>query len=220
MLRSLCPLLFVTGCALGLLAGEGLNLRLSRDDQSRKTTAAAEPISRGTDSPASSKAIFALRDLNGAPVAFSSQWLVVVFISPECPVANAELPVLNALAREFGPRGVTLVGAYADPTLAPDVLRRHAAESGLAFAVADDRAQQLAHELGATYTPEAFVFSREGQLLYRGRIDDRVQGFGPARPAAAHEDLRAVLAALVAGQKGPFPNQPGFGCALPEPVKP
>jgi hypothetical protein len=160
-----------------------------------------------------------VRGLDGAALTPAGRWIVVVFLSPECPVANADIPVLNALAREFGPRGATFVGAYADPTLTLPELRRHATDYRLQYSLVDDRDQRLARAAGATYTPEVCVYSRDGALLYRGRIDDRVGGFGAARPAATREDLREVLAALVAGRPGPFPSQPGFGCALPAPVR-
>jgi hypothetical protein len=161
-----------------------------------------------------------VRDLRGAAVTPGGSWIVLIFLSPECPVANAGIPVLNALAKEFAPRGFDLVGAYSDPALKLSVLREHAAESRLAFAVADDRAQHLARATGAAYTPEVFVFSRAGALLYRGRIDDRVRGFGPARPVAAHEDLREVLTALAAGRTERFRDRPGFGCTIPNAVRP
>jgi hypothetical protein len=127
---------------------------------------------------------------------------VIVFLSPECPVANADVPVLNALAAEFAPRGFSFVGAYADPALSLADLRRHAAGYRLAFPAVDDRARRLVRAAGATFTPEVCVFSRAGALLYRGRIDDRVEDYGAARPSATHEDLREVLAALAAGPAG------------------
>jgi hypothetical protein len=73
---------------------------------------------------------------------------------------------------------------------------------------------------GVTYTPEVCVFAADGTRLYRGRIDDRVGDFGTARPTAVRQDLREVLAALTRGEGGPFPDGPGFGCAIPEEVKP
>jgi len=157
----------------------------------------------------------AVRTLNGAAFEPDGRWIVVVFLSPECPVANADIPVLNSLAATFAPRGFNFVGAYADPGLALPDLRRHAAEFQLGFPAVDDRAQRLARAAGATFTPEVCVFSRAGTLLYRGRIDDRVEDFGAARPAATREDLREVLTALAAGQAGPFAFRPGFGCAIP-----
>ncbi len=135
-------------------------------------------------------------------------------------MANAEIPVLNDLAAEFAPRGVNFVGVYSDPTAELPALRQHAAEFHAGFVAADDRAQKIVLALGATYTPEVFVFSREeGRLLYRGRIDNRVEDFGAARPAATRQDLREVLAALVAGRPGPFEDRPGFGCAIAQPVR-
>lgn len=160
------------------------------------------------------------RDLSGAPLPANGKWIVLVFLSPECPLANADVPVLNRLAADFAPSGVAFVGVYADPTLGLATLKRHAAEFRLAFPVVDDRAQRLRRFTGATYTPEVLVYSAAGTLAYRGRIDDRVTDFGPARPAATHEDLRDVLAALTAGRAAPFAERPGFGCAIPEAVKP
>jgi hypothetical protein len=101
----------------------------------------------------------------------------------------------------------------------PSALRRHVKDYHIAFATADDRAHRLVRAIGAGYTPEVFVFTRDGALLYRGRIDDRVEDFGVARPAATREELREVLAALVAGKPGPFENHRGFGCSIPEHVK-
>lgn len=160
-----------------------------------------------------------MHDLNGAPLNANGRWIVVVFLSPECPVANANIPVLNALAREFAPPGFNFIGVYADPTLDLSVLRRHAADYRLGFSTVDDRIQKLVHLTGATYTPETFVFSRDGTLVYRGRIDDRVSDFGSARPAATHEDLHEVLRALASEKRVPFASRPGFGCSIPETTK-
>lgn len=162
----------------------------------------------------------AVRGLAGDPLEVRGHWIVVVFLGQECPVSNASIPVLNRLAADFGPRGFALVGAYVDPTAGLPALRAHAAEYGVGFATADDREHRLARAAGATYTPEAAVFSERGERLYLGRIDDRVGAGGAARPLAAHEDLREILQALASGARGPFPNRPGYGCALPEAVRP
>jgi thiol-disulfide isomerase/thioredoxin len=162
----------------------------------------------------------ALRDLNGAALAPKARWVVVVFLSPECPVANAEVPELNAIADAYADKGVALVGAYADPTLPPASFRQHAADYRLHFAATDDRAHRLVRAAGATYTPEVCVFTRTGEIVYHGRIDDRVSDLGGARPEATEHDLREVLDALVAGRPVPFNRKPGFGCSIPGPATP
>jgi AhpC/TSA family protein len=156
--------------------------------------------------------------LDGAPLVPASRRIVVVFISGECPVSNAYIPVLNQLAAEYSHRGFALVGAYVDPEAGLPSLREHARSFAIAFATADDREHRLAHAASATITPEAVVFSEEGAVLYRGRIDDRVGDLGFARPAATRNDLRDVLEAIAAGKPGPFPSKPGFGCFIPERV--
>lgn len=157
--------------------------------------------------------------LDGAPLVPDGRRIVVVFLSQECPVSNAYIPVLNKLASDFSGRGFAFVGAYVDPEAGLPALREHARAYAISFTTADDRGHGLVRAASATLTPEAVIFSGEGAVLYRGRIDDRVGDLGFARPAAAHNDLRDVLEAIAAGKSGPFPPQPGFGCFIPEPVR-
>jgi hypothetical protein len=143
----------------------------------------------------------------------------VVFLGQECPMSNASIPVLNRLAAEFSPRGFAFIGAYVDPTADLGTLRGHAADYAIGFPTADDREHRLAGMAGATYTPEVAVFSAGGAKLYGGRIDDRVGDLGAARPSAARQELRDVLAALASGSAGPFKGKAGYGCAIPQAVR-
>ncbi|HEY5229170.1 MAG TPA: redoxin domain-containing protein [Opitutaceae bacterium] len=161
-----------------------------------------------------------IADLDGAPLHPSGRWYVVFFMGQECPVSNVSIPVMNKLAAEFAHQGFAFIGAYVDPTADLATLRGHAADYRIGFSTADDRDHRLARAAGATYTPEVGVFSAAGTVLYRGRIDDRVGDFGAARPAATHDDLREVLLAIASGSDGPFKGIPGYGCAIPEAVKP
>jgi hypothetical protein len=159
-------------------------------------------------------------NLEGAPLHPAGRWFVVFFIGQECPVSNGSIPVMNKLAKDFSSQGFTFVGAYVDPTADLVALRRHAGDYGISFLTADDRDHRLSRAAGATYTPEAAVFSPSGILLYKGRLDDRVGELGAARPSATHHDLEDVLAALASGAPGPFKGKAGYGCAIPEAVNP
>ena len=159
-------------------------------------------------------------DLSGGRIVTEARWYVVVFLGQDCPVSNSYIPVLNQLARDFSSRDFLFVGAYVDQTVPLSQLLQHSRDYGLEFVAADDRLHRLVKLAKATYTPEAAVFSRTGELIYAGRIDDRVGTFGAARPAATHEDLREVLQRLLHGERGPFKAGQGFGCAIPEIVNP
>jgi hypothetical protein len=161
----------------------------------------------------------AVRDLDGSTLRLASRRIVVIFISAECPVSNGYIPVMNQLAADFSKRGFTFVGAYVDPESDLPSLRAHARSFAISFATADDREHRLVRAASATVTPEVAVFSEDGAVVYRGRIDDRVGDLGAAKPAATHNDLREVLAAIAEGKPGPFPPKPAFGCFISERVR-
>ena len=52
----------------------------------------------------------------------------------------------------------------------------------------------------ATVTPEAVVFGKNGEVLYRGRIDDQYAALGKKRAAATRHDLFDALDAITAGK--------------------
>ena len=175
--------------ALWLAAG-GLSFGLS-DAEGRRHTAA---------------------DLRGSRAA------VFLFIAPECPISNGYAPELGRIHDEYGPRGVLIFAVHADPRVTAETARRHAREFSLPFPVLLDPAQSLARRAGATVTPEAAVFSPDGVLLYRGRVDDRVAGFGKERPAPQRRDLRVALDEILAGRPVSQPFAKAIGCAIPFPA--
>lgn len=156
-----------------------------------------------------------LWDSDGARIPITGRWVVLAFLDPECPVANACLPVLNTLSRSFHGKGVRVIGVYTDSALTPERLRQHGREFAIEFPVVQDRDHRLLRLSGATYSSEVAVCDARGTVLYHGRIDNRVGEDGATRPKATEHDLAAVLERLHAGETGPFPGRTGFGCYLP-----
>jgi hypothetical protein len=60
------------------------------------------------------------------------------------------------------------------------------------------------------------VFSKRGQLKYRGRIDNFYAGLGTPRQVVTEHDLRDALDALIAGRTVRSPRTQAFGCFIPE----
>ena len=65
------------------------------------------------------------------------------------------------------------------------------------------------------HTPEAAVFA-DGELVYRGRIDDRFVDFGKTRAAATTHDLAFALQAILDGRPVPESRTRAVGCFIPE----
>jgi AhpC/TSA family len=158
-----------------------------------------------------------IMDLNGVRIPIAEGWMVLVFLDPDCPIANGYIPVLNSLSAQFSGRGVRLVGVYTDPAFDPERLRNHRRDFSIQFPVVQDLNGRLVRLTGASYSSEVAVLNGRGKVLYRGRIDNRVAEDGRVRPKATEDNLRNVLEHLGAGETGPFPEQKGFGCFLPEP---
>ncbi len=68
--------------------------------------------------------------------------------------------------------------------------------------------------MGAKTTPEAFLVDPSGQILYRGRIDDRFPDFGKKRAKPTKEELRDALADYVSGSEIRTKQTQAVGCVM------
>ena len=140
--------------------------------------------------------------------------VVLIFSSNRCPTAKAYGPRMNALQKDFGPRGVRLVAINSnDPHLYPDEAQprmvERAAADGYTFPYLADHDQSVAAAYGATCTFHVFVLDRERRLRYQGRFDDsRIEA------NATHSDLRDAIDDLLAGRDVRVATTRPFGCSL------
>ncbi len=174
-------------------------------------------IATGEESAPPAAPAITLQDATGAahtPLAVDGRKAtVLLFLMHDCPVANASAPAIARVVADFEPRGVEFFGVYAAESA--EEIATHRESYKLPFPGLLDPQCQLARHAGATRVPEAAVFSPSGELLYRGRIDDRATKPGSMKPKPTREDLRLALEAMLAGE----PAQPRFtdavGCYLP-----
>jgi hypothetical protein len=141
--------------------------------------------------------------------------VALVFILPDCPIANSYAPEWNRLRASMGSRGVRLFLVQVDPAMTADAAREHAREYQLEPPVLLDPRHELVKMAGAKKSPEAAVISPAGKLLYRGRIDDRYVGLGKRRPETTSHDLYDALEAILAGKPVP-PGAEAVGCFIPK----
>ncbi|HEY7390525.1 MAG TPA: thioredoxin family protein [Bryobacteraceae bacterium] len=140
--------------------------------------------------------------------------IVLLFVSTDCPLSNRYVPEINRLSGAYGPRGVAFYAVQGDATVALDAVREHVKEFGYSFPYLIDPEESLATYTGAKATPEAAVLSPAGDLLYLGRIDNRLEDFGQERVQVTEFDLRDALDAVLAGKPVPHPRTKALGCAI------
>jgi peroxiredoxin len=161
---------------------------------------------------------FQFTDTNGHLHA-SSEWagkhaIVLFFVSTDCPLSNNYVPELNRIRQAYEPRGVTFYGVQGDATVADDEVKKHVRDFGYTFPYLFDPQESLASWTGATTTPEAAVFSPRGEVLYLGRIDNRLEDFGKQRTRITEFDLRDALDAILNGKPVPHPRTHALGCSI------
>jgi mono/diheme cytochrome c family protein len=159
-----------------------------------------------------------LRDINGAEVApldnHDKKATVVIFITNDCPIANGYAPEIKRICSEFSAKGAAFYLVHVDASLTSAEAKKHASDFGYDCPVLLDPTHALVKALDAKVTPEAFVLSDSGKLLYHGRIDDKYIDFGKSRPEATTHDLRAALQAVLDGKPVAQAETKAIGCFI------
>jgi peroxiredoxin len=162
---------------------------------------------------------FSLRDTNGATHTVESlapaRAVVLFFVMPDCPISQSYVPEMNRLERAYAQKGVRFFAVQSDVAADPAAVKRHVEEFGYRFPVLGDPDQRLVQHTAVTITPETVVMKPSGQVLYRGRIDNRIASLGTRRTQATVFDLRDALDAVLAGRPVVHPRTTAFGCIIP-----
>ncbi len=165
-----------------------------------------------------------LQDLDGAlqsiPTRAKGRKLTAVcFFGVGCPISKLYAPKLEALAKEFAPRGVQFLGVDSNRQDDIEDIREFARRGGLGFPLIRDEGNRLADRLGAIRCTEVFVVDVAGRLRFHGAVDDQytlesgmAAGKGKAHPEKLY--LRDALSALLDGRKPPVATTEAPGCHI------
>jgi len=160
---------------------------------------------------------FTLPDSSGKPHSLyelsGNKAVVVIFVATKCPYSNAFNGVMANLAREYAGRGIAFVGINANKTEPAAEVAEHAQKHGFSFPVLKDDGNVIADRLGASVTPEAFVFDSNWVLRYHGALGNSHQP--TTKPEQASDvEIRPALDAVLAGQSVAVTETKAFGCTI------
>ena len=161
-----------------------------------------------------------LHDASGkkiAPLADRGQKATVLFfLTTECSIGNGYAPEIARIVEDYRKSGVVCYSIYAHETARE--VQQHVRDFRLGLTALLDRGLVLARRTGATVTPEACVVSPSGEVVYRGRIDDRAVKPGTVRLEPRVRDLRLALDAVIQGRPVPVKFTQAVGCYLDFPA--
>lgn len=129
---------------------------------------------------------------------FQQRATAFIFMNAECPICNRYGNTFQQLPAEFP--DITFVGVFTHWE-SPAIARQFAEEYQLTgMRLVWDGENELKHLTGATTTPEVFLVSPQGELLYRGAIDNWFFGLGKYRPVVTETFLKDAINAFLTGQ--------------------
>jgi peroxiredoxin len=122
-----------------------------------------------------------MKNVDGSEVSIADvsgkQGTLVMFSCNHCPYVKAwqgRIASIGNTAKASG-IGVIIINPN-DPTDYPEdsyaEMQKRAKQLGFTFPYVVDATSDVARAFGATRTPEAFLFDKDGKLVYHGAIDD------------------------------------------------
>lgn len=148
--------------------------------------------------------------------------VVLVFLANHCPWVRGMDGDLVKLAARFKGKDVRIVGVSVnhreDDRL--EAMKVHAAKAGYNFTYVYDESQELGRKLGATRTPEYFVFDKARRLVYMGAIHNspasmRTDGtinYTKGEPTEFY--VADAIEAALAGRAAPVDETRPQGCTI------
>jgi len=176
----------------------------------------AESLSIGAQAPMTDAK---MKNVDGKDVSIADvrgpSGTLVVFTCNHCPFAKAWESRIVELGNAYRAKGVGVIAVNAnDPSAAPedafDVMKQRAQEKGMQFPYVVDATSGVARAFGATRTPEAFLFDKDGKLVYHGAIDDNKED----ATKVGSPYLKNALDAVVAGKDVAVKETKFLGCGI------
>ena len=159
--------------------------------------------------PDPSGQLFSSADLMG------ENGMVVAFICNHCPYVKAIINRLVADADTLKDAGVSLVAIMSNdyqryPEDSPEKMSEFSRQHHMTFPYLIDETQQVARAFGAVCTPDFFGLNADGQLHYRGRLDDG----GMAGEGRSQAELVDGMMQMMTTGTGPEHQIPSMGCSV------
>lgn len=155
-------------------------------------------------------------------VLFSSNYIhsqnkdinVYVILSEDCPICQYAAPILSGLEKRYNAK-IDFHAVFPVSRSNIKSISKFKKKNDLSgYKTIYDQNQTLSHSLGASVTPEAIITDKEGQVLYRGRINDAYSSPGRRRLRRPTPDLEINLRKVLQNVKIEKPWTPAIGCFI------
>jgi len=147
---------------------------------------------------------------------YGEKGLLVIFTCNHCPYAIAVWPRVVKLAKYARKLGINTVAINpnapnpAYPEDSAEKMKDKIKELGIDFPYLVDETQEVAKKFKAQCTPDIYLFNKDHELVYHGRVDDNWQD----ENKVTKEELKEAIEKLSKGEKIPEKQYPSIGCSI------
>lgn len=162
---------------------------------------------------------FTLKDPDGKAFTMSEylgeKGLLIAFICNHCPYVQAITERLATDTRLLKKEGINVLAVMSNdyqyvPADSPENMRKFAAMHHFSFPYLVDEDQSVALAYSAICTPDFFGLNKDGELQYRGRLDDvRMSNASNRIP-----ELVNAMRLIAETDNGPKEQKPSMGCSI------
>lgn len=167
---------------------------------------------------------FTLTDTNGTDHSlsdFEGQYVVLEWLNFDCPFVakfynSGKMAELQETYREQGVVWLSVVSSAPGTQgyFPPDEMNaRNEQEGGQQDAILMDPEGTVGQQYGAQTTPHMYIINPEGELIYKGGIDD-TPSTNPADIEDATNYVESTLDAAMQDEAVPTPTAPPYGCSV------
>jgi peroxiredoxin len=140
---------------------------------------------------------------------------VIVFICNHCPYVKSVISRIVEEAAHLRAEGIGFAAicsndATAYPEDSFDNMKRFAGDNAFPFPYLHDETQNVARMWDALCTPDFFGLNADGELQYRGRLDESKTTL----VAGARRELFEAMTQVARTGKGPAEQTPSMGCSI------
>jgi peroxiredoxin len=165
---------------------------------------------------------FNLRNVDGKNVSLANykdaKGYIVVFTCNTCPVAKAYQSRIEALHKEYGPKGYPVIAINTnDPGTSPgdsyENMQKLAKEKNFSYAYLEDPNHIYTKKFGATKTPHTFVLTKTAkgnEVAYIGAIDNSQDLLS----SNMNDFVKNAVNSLIQGKKPEITSTKAIGCGI------
>lgn len=142
----------------------------------------------------------------------AKEYTVLMFIAPDCPLCMTLSTPFSELSEKY--TDIQFLAIYSGKHYEPMEINMFATETKLKPRIFRDYDYEVAHQLGASVTPEFFFIDSSATILYQGMMDDRILALGSYKQQWDEYYLVDAIEATLAGKEVVLKKTEPIGCVL------